>query len=77
MKPIKLNTIELGVERIITLLSPESEAYSKAPQIPECSIISETGIPLLTESGKFILCEKRTAKKIPLRQVNKIQSKSK
>lgn len=77
MRPIKLNTIELGVEKIITLLSPEGEAYSKAPQIPECSIISETGIPLRTESGKFILCEKRTAKKISLRQVNKIQSKSK
>lgn len=60
MRPIKLNTIELGVEKIITLLSPEGEAYSKAPQIPECSIISETGIPLLTESGKFILCEKIT-----------------
>lgn len=64
MRPIKLNTIELGVEKIITLLSPEGEAYSKSPQIPECSIISETGIPLRTESGKFILCEKRTAKKI-------------
>lgn len=75
MRPIKLNTIELGVEKIITFLSPEGEAYSKAPQIPECSIISETGIPLLTESGKFILCEKSTARRFATRQVNKTQTK--
>lgn len=63
MKPIKLNTIELGVERIINLLSPGCEPYNKTPQTPECKVVSEMGRPIITEDGRFILCEKKQRQK--------------
>lgn len=74
MKPIKLNTIELGVERIINLLSPGCEPYNKTPQTPECKVVSEMGRPIITEDGRFILCEKTTAKKMNMSQTDKTKA---